>query len=91
LSSDSERLLYARAGESLAELEAPNPYAGLEGINPGIWNQAVVGVLRELCGAIMEQRPLREGATFLDGLRNQQALDAIRQSEATRRWVELPA
>jgi predicted dehydrogenase len=91
LSSDTERLLYAPAGQPLAEIEVPDPYAGLQGINPGIWNQAVVGAMRELCAAIAERRPLREGATFLDGLRNQRVLDAIRNSERQRRWVEIPA
>jgi predicted dehydrogenase len=49
-----------------------------------------VGALREMCGAIHEGRPLREGATFLDGLRNQRVLDAIRFSEKERRWIRLP-
>lgn len=91
LSSDTERLLYARPGEPLAELAVENPYANLKGINAGIWNQAVVGALRELCGAIMEKRKLTEGATFLDGWRNQLVLDAIRKSEKTRRWIDLPS
>jgi predicted dehydrogenase len=89
LNHDSERLLYAAAGAPLAEIDVPDPYSKLAGLNPGIWNQSVVGALRELCGAINERRPLREGATFLDGLRNQQVLDAILKSERQRRWVDL--
>jgi predicted dehydrogenase len=68
-----------------------NPYAGLPGVSTDIWNQGVVGAMRELCGAIMEQRPLREGATFLDGLKNQRVIDAVKLSEAERRWVSVPA
>jgi predicted dehydrogenase len=90
LSNDTERLMYGRAGETLAELDVPDPYDGLPGLGKGIWNQSVLGELRELCGAVMERRPLREGATFLDGLRNQMVLDAVLEAERTRRWVELP-
>ena len=91
LSNDTERLLYAPAGKPLSELQVEDPYAALDGLNPGIWNQSVVGALRELCGAITEGRRLREGATFADGLRNQRVLDAIKQSERERRWISLPA
>ncbi len=89
LSSDTERLLYGEAGSPLAEIQVPDPYASLAGINAGIWNQAVAGVLRELCSAILEVRPLREGATFLDGWRNQCVLDAIRKSERDKCWVSV--
>jgi predicted dehydrogenase len=87
LSNDTERLLFGRTGEPLAEVEVENPYSGLAGVQAGIWNQSVVGALRELCAAIQESRPLREGATFVDGLRNQMVLDAIRLSEQERGWV----
>lgn len=90
LSQDTERLLFGEAGHPLAEVDVPNPYEHLEGIGKGIWNQSVVGALQELCAAIVEKRPLREGATFLDGLRNQRVLDAIRQSEGSRSWVAVP-
>ena len=90
LSNDTEKLFFACAGEPLAEVSVPDPYADLKGLQPGIWNQSVVGALRELCSAIRESRPLRQGATFLDGLRNQQVLDAVRDSERERRWVAIP-
>jgi predicted dehydrogenase len=91
LSNDTERLLFGRTGEPLAAIPVDNPYAGLAGVQPGIWNQSVVGALRELCSAIQGGRQLREGATFVDGLRNQMVLDAIKLSEQERRWVALPA
>ena len=90
LSNDTEKLFLGEAGQPLVEVDVPNPYENLEGVGKGIWNQSVVGALQELCGAILEQRPLREGATFLDGLRNQRVLDAIRQSEAARSWIAVP-
>jgi predicted dehydrogenase len=89
LNNDTERLLYAPAGEPLREVDVANPYEKLEGINGGIWNRSVVGALTELCGAINEHRALREGATFLDGLRNQRVLDAIRESDRRRHWVDV--
>jgi predicted dehydrogenase len=89
LSNDTERLMVAAAGELLAEVQVDDPYADLTGLNAGIWNQSVVGALRELCSAIGEGRPLREGATFLDGLRNQRVLDAIHTSERERHWVDV--
>lgn len=91
LSSDTETLTVGRAGEPMCTVAVDNPYAGLPGVSTDIWNQGVVGAMRELCGAIMEQRPLREGATFLDGLKNQRVIDAVKLSEAERRWVSVPA
>ena len=90
ISNDTERLLFANAGQPLAEVQVADPYGGLEGLNAGIWNQSVVGAVREFCAAIREKRPLREGATFLDGLRNQRVLDAVKASEAKRSWVSIP-
>lgn len=89
LSNDTETLRFARAGESLQEVTVDDPFAELKGLNAGIWNQSMVGALREVCVAIVEGRPLREGATFLDGLRNQQVLDAIRRSEQERQWINV--
>jgi predicted dehydrogenase len=90
LSNDTEKLFLGEAGQPLMEIDVPNPYEGLKGIGKGIWNQSVVGALQEFCAAIREARPLREGATFLDGLRNQRVLDAVRQSEASRSWIDIP-
>jgi predicted dehydrogenase len=89
LSNDTEKLMYGEAGQPLHEIEVADPYAALEGLGKGIWNQSVVGALQELCAAIHEKRPLREGATFLDGLRNQRVLDAVKESETKRCWVEV--
>ncbi|WP_263370150.1 Gfo/Idh/MocA family protein [Granulicella cerasi] len=90
LSNDTEKLMFGKVGEPLAEVEVANPFDGLEGVNSGIWNQSVVGALQELCAAIQEKRPLRDGATFVDGLRNQRVLDAIKLSEKTRQWIAIP-
>ncbi|MDE1156518.1 MAG: Gfo/Idh/MocA family oxidoreductase [Acidobacteriaceae bacterium] len=90
LSNDTERLMMGEPGQPLEEVVVHNPYEALAGVNPGIWNQSVVGALQELCAAITEKRPLREGATFRDGLQNQRVLDAVKESEAKRCWVSVP-
>lgn len=91
LDNDDEKLMFAKAGASFEDITADDPNAALAGLNKGIWNVSVVGALRELAAAIAEGRPLQRGATFFDGLANQQVLDAVKQSTATRAWVDLPA
>jgi predicted dehydrogenase len=87
LNNDDERLFFARAGGAFEEITVPDANADLPGVNPGIWNVSVVSLMRELCGAIRESRPLQRGATFEDGLANQQVLDAVKISGSERRWV----
>ncbi len=90
LNNNDERMWLQKAGETSAtEITAPDPNAALPGLNKGIWNVSVLGVLREFCAAIAEGRELRAGATFVDGLRNQMVLDAIVASTASRRWEDL--
>jgi predicted dehydrogenase len=89
LSNSDERLYFAKAGQGFEEITVPDPTAELAGLNKGIWNVSVVSALRELCAAIAEGRELRQGATFVDGLRNQLVLDAVRASTASRRWESL--
>lgn len=91
LDNDDEKLMFAKAGGSFEDITAPDPNAALPGLNKGIWNVSVVGALRELTAAITEGRNLRCGATFFDGLANQRVLDAVKDSTATRGWVDLPA
>lgn len=89
LNNKDERLLVARAGEDFVDMTETDPNAELPGINKGIWNVSVVGLMRELTAAIREERRLREGATFYDGLKCQEAMDAVRQSTIERRWIAL--
>ena len=91
LSNSDEKLLVAKAGEPFADVSETDPNAGLEGVNKGIWNVLVVGALREFAAAIREERPLREGATFWDGLQTQRVLDAVKQSNKERCWIDLAA
>jgi predicted dehydrogenase len=89
LANDDERLLVARAGEDFVDMSESDPNADLPGVGRGIWNVSFVALMQEYIAAIREKRPLRAGATFADGLKCQQAMDAVRQSWAERRWIKL--
>jgi predicted dehydrogenase len=88
LDNADEKLFFAKAGQAFEEITVADPNAALPGLNAGIWNVSVVGVMRELAAAIREGRPLAKGATFVDGLANQKVLDAVRISGTERRWVQ---
>jgi len=87
LSNDDERLLFATGGDDFQDITVSDPNAALPGVNTGIWNVSVVALMQELASAIQEARKPSRGATFVDGLANQQVLDAVRISGAERRWV----
>ena len=89
LSNDDEILKIAKAGEDFEDITVTDPNADLPGINKGIWNVSVVGLMNELVGAIREKRPLKRGATFEDGLKCQQVMDAVHQSSRERKWIDL--
>jgi predicted dehydrogenase len=89
LSNDDEVLRIARAGEDFETMTFDDPNAELPHVNKGIWNVSFVALMQELTAAIREGRALNEGATFVDGLETQKAMDAIRQSSAERRWINL--
>jgi predicted dehydrogenase len=84
-----EKLMVAKAGEDFVDMSESDPNADLPGIGKGIWNVSFVALMQELTAAIREGRALNHGATFLDGLKAQQAMDAVRQSSAERRWIDL--
>ena len=89
LADNDEKLLVAKAGEDYIDMSVLDPNAALDGIGKGIWNLSFVALMSELTAAIKERRPLGWGATFSDGHQCQIAMDAIRQSSAERRWIEL--
>ena len=89
LSNSDEKLYFAKAGQGFEDISVDDPSAGLPGLNKGIWNVSVLGVLCELTDAITEGRELQRGATFVDGLRNQMVLDAVVASTKSRRWEDL--
>lgn len=91
LSNKDEKLWVAGPGAEFEDMSEPDPNAELPGVNRGIWNVSYVSLIQELCSAIREERPLSEGATFTDGYRTQQVMDAVKQASEERRWLDLPA
>lgn len=89
LSDSDEKLLVAKAGEEFADLSESDPNANLPGVLKGIWNVSFVGLMQEACAAIRAGRQPTWGATFADGWQCQRAMDAVRESWATRRWITL--
>ena len=82
---DGDRLLAARKGEALAEVEVEElpdpPVAGDQHYKPFFaWTNEIVAALSK--GEKIEP-------SFEDGWRSQQILDAARKSSDTGRWVEL--
>jgi predicted dehydrogenase len=84
-----EKLMLAKAGGDWEDVSESDPNAALPGVNKGIWNVPVVGMMGEIVAAIREGRRVREAATFADGLQTQLAMDAVRVSSAERRWVTI--
>ncbi len=89
LSNDDEILRVAKSGQPFEEMTIKDPNADLPNVNAGIWNVSVVALMQELMSAIRENRPLKAGATFEDGLKCQQAMDAVRQASKERKWINL--
>lgn len=89
LSNSDEKLYFAKGTNSFKDISVDDPNTKLDGLNKGIWNVSVLAALRELVGAITEERELAQGATFVDGLRNQMVLDAVVTSTKSRRWEDL--
>jgi predicted dehydrogenase len=89
LSNDDEILRVAKSGQAFEEMTIKDPNAALPGVNAGIWNVSVVALMQELTDAIRENRPLKAGATFEDGLKCQQVMDAVRHSSKERKWINL--
>ncbi|MBC8078499.1 MAG: Gfo/Idh/MocA family oxidoreductase [Chloroflexales bacterium] len=87
---NDDRLWGQRAGEAEpTELTVDDPAATIPGIGPTVWARSFVHLARALSTSIRSGQALQRGATFEDGWRCQVALDALRQSWAQRRWVDV--
>lgn len=84
-----EKLLVARVGEDFQDMSEADPNASLPGVGKGIWNVSVVAMMQEIMSAIREDRATQTCATFADGLKCQQVMDAVRLSASERRWITL--
>ena len=89
LEDKTEEILFAKKGNEFERLFFKDPNSSLEGVNKGIWNVSVVGLLKELTSAIKENRQLNHGSTFEDGLKNQIVVDAVFQSTDLRKWIDI--
>ena len=89
LSNDDEVLRIAKRDEDFEEMTIKDPNADLPHINKGIWNVSVVALMKELVSAIEEDRAPKQGATFEDGLKCQQVMDAVRKSSRERCWIDV--
>jgi predicted dehydrogenase len=84
----NDRLWGKRASmDTPEELTPPDPLDGVAGAPANVWARSFVHLARAFVAAIHEKRPLTRGATFADGLRCQQVLDAIRRSHNESRWI----
>lgn len=89
---DHDDRLWGRRGAAAPEdLSVPDPLAEAPGVPASVWGRSFAHLARELVAAIVERRAPRRGATFADGLRCQQVLDAVRRSHQERRWVAVEA
>jgi predicted dehydrogenase len=84
---NNDRLWGKLLGEEARDLTVPDPLEGTPGVPNGVWARSFAHLARELVTALREGRAPARGATFRDGLRCQQVLDAVRQSHAEERWV----
>lgn len=87
LDSD-DRLWGQQLDQSIPEeFTVLDPLEGIAGVPTNVWGRSFVHLARELVEAIAKGRPLARGASFVDGLRCQQALDAVRRSHEQRCWI----
>ena len=89
LEDKTEEILFAKKNEGFKKYFFEDPNAKLEGLNKGIWNVSVLSLLKELTSAIKENRKLKHGSTFEDGLKNQLVVDSVMQSTKDRKWIDI--
>jgi predicted dehydrogenase len=84
------RLWGARVGEKdFEEFTVPDPLVSMDTIAPNVWTRSFAHLARHMIDTIRSGGQVRQGATFLDGLRCQAVLDAAKQSWDEERWVEI--
>jgi predicted dehydrogenase len=85
--------LFGRRGaeKEFSDLTAPSPSfdAAAMKMPDTIWSRAFVLYAAEIAAALAAGRTaVPDAATFEDGLRSQEVLDALRQSARSEKWVE---
>jgi predicted dehydrogenase len=87
----ADRLWGKQVGGAVEELTVPDPLEGALDLPNSIWARSFAHLAQELVTALREGRTPQRGATFRDGLRCQQVLDAVRRSHAEERWIAIHA
>lgn len=75
--------------EQLTDLTEPDPASALEGIARNMFPMSFVHFARALVAAVRNGTPPTDAATFYDGMKCQQVMDAVSRSWEERRWVEI--
>ena len=85
------------AGQERLNADEPISQADMRQVPDSLFGRAFVLFTRQLVMALQAPQattpatdPLRDAATFADGLAVQHVLDALRRSHRERRWVDLP-
>jgi predicted dehydrogenase len=84
------RLWGARKGEAdFKDLSVPDPLASVEGVSKNVWTRSFAHLAKYLVDVIRTGGAVEKGATFYDGMRCQEVMDAARRSWEEERWVEI--
>ena len=82
------RLWGAKKGQAqLTEMTEPDPAAALDGITRNMFPMSFVHFARALVEGVKRGTPVAGAATFFDGMKSQQVMDAVSRSWIERRWV----
>lgn len=88
---DAEGKLWgARKGEEdFKDLSVSDPLASVEGVFKNVWTRSFAHQARHLVDVIRTGGTVERGATFYDGLRCQEVMDAAKRSWKEKKWVEI--
>jgi predicted dehydrogenase len=84
------RLWGARKGEEdFKDLSVPDPLASMDGIFKNVWTRSFAHQAEYLVDVIRTRGTIERGATFYDGMRCQEVMDAARRSWKQEMWVKV--
>lgn len=85
------RLWGARKGETdFKDLSVVDPLASPEGVFKNVWTRSFAHQARYMVDVIRTGGVVERGATFYDGVRCQEVMDAAKESWEQGKWLELP-
>jgi predicted dehydrogenase len=86
-----EKLLVARGYNTpFEDFSVPDPAREVAGLPDNIWARSFYHLARETIGALRAGRTtVPHAATFSDGLRCQEIIDAVIRSHTEQRWIEI--